>query len=126
MGFGGVTYSFAPFEYLMLEQGVGYGFTGVAISTMPKLVLGTVQTRLLVGAGYAAAIPPSSPGAVLHYVNMEAAFEYRWPSGWAFHFAFGAWARPAATSSNYQANPVALPQFRMGFAYWFGGPPDTR
>src|SRR4051812_41704150 len=56
VGFLGVTYTFAPLRQLLLEAGVGMGLSGVQVSFMPRVALGSRADRFIAGAGVSAGI----------------------------------------------------------------------
>jgi hypothetical protein len=75
VGWGGATYAYSPRPWTLVEAGLGYGYSGVQLSLMPKLTLGSEQNRFVFGPGYSVGIGPSmartQAGDVLHFLNVD-------------------------------------------------------
>jgi hypothetical protein len=101
VGLAGLTYSYAPLDRLTIESGLGYGFSGLQLSVMPKLVLGTARDRFVAGAGLALALPrtggsPTSAGEpfidsdTALWLNVDAVgYEHRFANGLSLGLAAG-------------------------------------
>lgn len=129
-GFGGINYIFAPVEMFNLEAGVGYGFSGVQISLMPKIAAGSRNDRYVGGVGLALAIPTGNsaietPGL---WLNADiAGYEHRFDCGVSLSIALGLtaglaggkWHGISEHSESESLLGVIFPQGRLSLAYWF-------
>lgn len=94
VGFGGVSYGIAPRDWFLIEAGVGYGATGLQLSTMSKLTLGGDHDRLVSGLGLSVGILPNyawfqARGATL-WLNVDAVgYEHRFSGGLSIGAALG-------------------------------------
>src|SRR5205814_4032658 len=89
LGFGGVAYAYSPSQNLELELGMGAGFTGVQLSFMPKLTVGT-KHRFVLGAGVSVGVGTSffeQPATA--FVNVDMGYEFRAKNGFVFYAAVG-------------------------------------
>jgi hypothetical protein len=136
IGLIGVTYTRAFDKYILLEGGVGAGFTGSQLSLMPKLTLGpTVRSRYIMGVGVSLSLdstatetgPEHQPHRLaVPWLNADLlGIELRSVSGFAFHLALGItmpmisyhWDFAGLGSTEKAWQP--LPQMRIGIANWF-------
>jgi hypothetical protein len=133
VGYGGLSYTYSPPLplQLLLEAGVGYGYTGLQLSGMPKLAFGHGRTRYVLGAGLSAGI--GGGGLASYWINGELGLAYRDPSGFSFYGEMGptvglAGRMPAACvldcagfpdSATQPAQGMAGAQMRLGCGYWF-------
>jgi len=120
LGFGGLAYAYSPTEHLELEAGVGGGFSGLQLSFMPKLTVGTTH-RFVFGAGLSVGIGSGFfEQRVAPFVNVDVGYEYRARSGFVFYAAVGP-TIPLGLSYRFEgSNPAfPFPQARFGFGYAF-------
>jgi hypothetical protein len=143
IGFIGATYAFAPVTPLLLEAGIGYGGSGLQLSAMPKLALGLLEDRFILGAGWSMGIVPGTPktgspctgacandatGNIVHFVNVDVGYEHRNTQHFSMQFSIGMWGIVAANGPNLscrisspiigcQNNDVSF-QARFGVGYW--------
>jgi hypothetical protein len=145
LGFGGVSYGYATKDWLLLEGGVGYGVTGVQVSTMVKLTLGSERQRFVTGVGTSVGLAPDyawsqATGPTL-WLNVDAVGgEYRFSNGVSLGGAFGV-AVGLAGGGHFYSSDVCLalhcnrgsgehwdevawagtvfPQARAQVGYWF-------
>ncbi len=136
LGFMGASYSIEPAaKPVMLELGIGVGFSGAQLSIMPKLVLGSRAHRFTTGVGVSVGIPGleiegGPPGTALGrqvtpWLNADiAGYDYRSDSGFTFAASAGL-SHPlrngciAVIDSCVDLQGLFLPQFRIGFGRWF-------
>jgi hypothetical protein len=130
VGFGGPTFAIAPTSHFELEAGVGYGWTGVQLSTLPRLVVPLGNERLLLGLGPSLSLcPVCENGSPTLWANLELGLEH------VFHGGFSMWGgvggtlglagryaqRCAFWSCKYETEyPAAFSlTWRTGVGYWF-------
>ena len=80
VGTTGLTYWAAPNRWLRAEVGIGHGFTGLQLSVMPKVALGS----FLVGAGLSFSRGEDAHDKMheVFWANLDAlGYELRWPGG---------------------------------------------
>ena len=136
VGEGGGTYAFRPVEPFELELGVGYGFTGVQLSAMPRLLLGNPKSAFTIGAGTSLApsvraIDPDPQAgaygpyrATVPWFNAEVGWLYETDSGFSLLLAGGLTASlsdaevPGFDDSIHLGGMV-LPTLRIGLGYAF-------
>ena len=136
LGFSGASYSIEPAgKPVMLELGMGIGYSGAQLSVMPKLVLGSRAHRFTTGVGVSVGIPGlkvvgGPPGTVLGrrltpWLNADiAGYDYRSDSGFTLAAAAGL-TLPLMNGcvegidSCVNLHGLVLPQFRVGFGRWF-------
>ena len=135
VGEGGFTYAFRPVQPFELELGVGYGFTGVQLSAMPRLLFGNRENAFTVGVGFS--VSPSvrtvgyDPGTgnydahtAVPWFNAELGYLFESDSGFALLVAGGATvslgdAEIPGFDDGIQLSGMVLPTFRIGFGYAF-------
>ena len=135
VGFLGATYTYSPVPAIQFELGTGLGLSGIQLSIMPKVLVGSKSHYLVVGAGPSEGITPSNQDQhtyVSYWLNGDVGYEYRSPGGFSFLFALGftyalggevrstclfdckgdtrGWSSPARG---------AFPQGRIAFGRWF-------
>jgi hypothetical protein len=131
----GLAYQFAPSPRFRLEGGLGWGFSGVQLSIMPKVALGGAPCVFVVGLGPSLALggPYADAGAaheprpdVIPWLNLDVpGIECRSDAGFsveatlgltmalrAFHYDI------ADTGATIHAGNL-LPQGRFGLGWWF-------
>jgi hypothetical protein len=86
LGFGGIAFVYSPLRSVELEAGTGVGITGVQLSFMPKLAIGSVHNRFVTGVGLAYATETAYPtGTHPIWLNADLlGFEHRGSSGFTF------------------------------------------
>ena len=140
VGLAGLTYGYSPVREIEIEGGVGFGLSGIQLSLMPRLALGSLNNRFLVGVGLAVAIPVGDHFFATEttglWLNLDAAgYEHRFDSGFAIQLVVGATIGLAGgefyticyTGCSNDQNRVATeaiagifwPQFRFGLGYYF-------
>ncbi len=149
LGFGGLAFSGAPSRWFLVEAGVGYGFTGLQLSLMPKVTLGSLQDRFVAGVGIALALSnghslPSflepdgstaSSTATVWWLNLDlVGYQHRFRNGVAVLAAAGMYLGLGGTAANCRSSPAEschAPseydhpthwrgfQTRIGVGYWF-------
>lgn len=87
LGFGGLSYAYAPSEQWLVETGLGYGLTGIQLSSMPKWSLGR-RHRLVIGLGPSLGIRPDE-NAVSVWLNGDVGYEVRADNGVSIFFGIG-------------------------------------
>jgi hypothetical protein len=129
VGFGGFSYAFAPISALQLETAVGAGGTGVQLSLMPKLTLGSARHKFVAGVGLSAglggnAIKKVDPAAF--FVNAEIGYQFVARGGFTFAVTTGTttalngqYNAGFQSKSDASAVGLTLPQIRVGFGYAF-------
>jgi len=129
----GVTYTRTFADLFGLEGGLGWGFSGVQLSLMPKLFLGSAHHRLVLGVGPSMGVPTEShdssgdPTAPIGYVNVEFGYDLRTESGVAFEIALGAttvvshthWDTFCIDSCVHVRSGDVFPTLRIGVGHWF-------
>lgn len=75
VGYFGYTYSYSPVKLLELEAGTGLGYTGLQLSLMPKLSLGSLRHRFIAGAGVSSGVDPRE--RVSFWLNTELGLAWR-------------------------------------------------
>jgi len=106
LGFGGASYTYAPPRTRFgIEAGAGVGYTGLQLSVMAKLYLGSAHDRFVAGVGPSLGLDyfwkgyPTCPGyptesqcaGTNYWLNLDlVGYEHRWRNGLAFSIAFGA------------------------------------
>jgi len=138
----GLSYSYQPWRTIRFEGALGYGFTGVQLSFMPQLTLGTASNRFITGLGLGLAVGPSLDGDMqrspLAFLNADiAGYEHRFQNGLSIYFAAGLTVLAAGDycmpfelshrgGQSCQTPPdwaearwVPLPQARFGLGYSF-------
>jgi hypothetical protein len=130
-GFGGASFVYAPWDALQLEAAVGYGFSGVQLSVMPKVAAGTRHDRYVGGVGIAVAVPVPDVSMIDTaglWLNIDlAGYEHRFQSGFAMSVAVGftvglAGGRFEASHGPPEYGDIAggfLPQIRLSIAQWY-------
>lgn len=136
LGYGGLSYGYAPLKNLVLEAGVGFGYSGAQLSFMPKLVLGKTH-RLLLGIGPSLGILDLDKGSL--WLNSEIGYEFRSSGGFAIALVAGwtqglagcaekscrpggaAWGDESSSRAWNSQRAVDLqgPQGRIIVGYWF-------
>jgi len=132
VGAFGLTFTQAFGEAFRLEAGVGVGFSGIQVSLMPKLVLGSPSDHFVSGVGiaYTFAVDGTVTDGNPVWLNIDAlGYEHRFANGLAFSFALGitrglGGGRFCVIECDGDADKsdvrrMAGPQARMGLAYWF-------
>jgi hypothetical protein len=137
VGFLGLTASYAPHANLVIEGGAGYGVSGLQLSLMPKLVLGSGVHRFTVGFGASIGIPGTpvvtfSPTTgngnarvVTPWLNADlVGYDYRSEGGFSFIASAGATMALAhgcaeSIDSCFPLYGAIFPQLRVGFGHWF-------
>jgi len=133
----GATYTYSPVQSLQLELGAGLGFSGLQLSLMPKVSVGSDRHRLVVGVGPSVGIDPDNNPPhtyVAYWLNAEMGYEYRSVGGFSFLIA-GGFFRGIGGEYRGQClfdcegdtkgwpEPVTkiptLPQMRVAFGRWF-------
>jgi hypothetical protein len=136
VGFIGATYAYAPVDQLELEAGVGFGMSGLQLSFMPKLAIGSSRHRLLLGIGPSMGVNVDD-GATSTWMNGEIGYEYRAKGGFSLAVAGGFTAglggctratcrREGAFGDDddstslfsERATDYAAPQTRIAIGYW--------
>lgn len=145
LGEAGVSYGYAPMTWLLVEGGVGYGETGVQVSTMAKLTLGIGRARFVTGVGPSVSLWPKyswsgATGTIL-WLNVDAVGgEIRFSNGVSLGAAAGV-TIGLAGGGHFNASDVCLafhcnrndpnewsqvawagtvfPQARAQVGYWF-------
>jgi hypothetical protein len=135
VGLAGVDYQLAPWRWSRLEGAVGWGPTGVQLSIMPKLALGSGSCAFVAGAGASLAIggqqamtgPEHEPRPlVIPWLNVDVpGVECRTPSGLSVQATLG-FTMPlvdfhwdlADVGATMHAGSI-LPQGRVGVGWWF-------
>jgi hypothetical protein len=135
LGFIGVDYQFAPVNWLRLEVGAGWGYTGAQFSFMPKLALGwSWRCAFTIGFGPSLALGSSQAAMEGHgpnpkylpWLNLDVpGMECRLRSGLSFQATVGA-TMPLAkfhydfseVGNNIEAYRI-FPQARVGIGWWF-------
>jgi hypothetical protein len=130
----GLAYQYAPSSRWRLEGGLGWGFSGVQLSAMPKVAFGGACS-LLLGAGPSLAVggPYAQSGSahqpqpkVIGWLNVDVpGVECHSDAGISFEAALG--VTLALTSFHYDITDVGatihagnlLPQARLGLGWWF-------
>ena len=134
----GGTFTYAPVAPLELELGSGIGASGFQFSFLSKLVGGEGRHRFSVGAGPSLGIGSNTNPAQTCFslwLNVEAGYEFRAPSGFSFLLAVGFGKGLAGKMPGLPApgvsepgdvltpEPVAdlpiFPQGRIAFGRWF-------
>jgi hypothetical protein len=134
----GGTFTYSPVPAFQIELGVGFGITGLQLSLMPKLSLGHLpRYHLILGLGPSLSGLHKNVEGVVQYslwLNGEAGYEHRSPSGFAFLVAGGFTYALASdqtyrscyafcdSDENYPVRHVAgsiYPQGRIAFGRWF-------
>lgn len=133
LGYGGLSWTHAFTRIFASEVGVGYGVTGLQLSAMPRVFLGSGRHRFTAGAGLSLGLPARWSGvesrnaASTLWLNIDAAgYEYRSPSGLSFSTSVGITRGIAGEDTDLCATDFATckthalyPQWRMGVGYWF-------
>jgi hypothetical protein len=132
VGFGGLSYGYSPAEVFIAELGVGWGVTGIQLSAMPKLALGSANDRFVGGVGLSYSTGVASPvhdfdsGFRTFWLNVDLGFEHRFENGISFTTALGVTHGLSNTPVGFGVdaktsplNTLWLPQFRIGVGYWF-------
>src|SRR5262245_11589098 len=57
LGLGGLAYTYAATPSALIEVGAGLGFSGLQLSVMPKLSVGSERNRFVAGAGVSVGLP---------------------------------------------------------------------
>ena len=133
VGAAGVTYDVAVSRFFRGEAGVGWGFTGLQLSAMPKIAIGGGTCAYILGFGAALALGGPSVEAghgpapsTIPWLNFDAlGVECRTRGGFslsgalgltmplrAFHWDF------SELGDTVKAGSV-LPQGRFGVGWWF-------
>lgn len=131
VGFGGLSYGFSPSGLFQLEAGIGYGFSGLQLSLMPKLTAGSARHKFILGAGPSlglgdrSLISPSDSGPIF-FLNVDVGYQYVSESGFTFNIAGGPTvALNGRVRSGFFDGPVrdaagmTTIQGRIGFGYCF-------
>ncbi len=135
VGFAGMTYTFSPAPVLELEGGVGYGYSGVQLSLMPKLSVGSEHHRFIAGVGLSASLDPER-AETLHtgaWLNAEIGYTYRGAGRLSLLIAGGVTAGlggkmhalcimdcdPSRTGPGIDVAGKVAPQFRVASGWWF-------
>jgi len=84
----GAAYVYSPSEPTELEFGAGLGFSGVQLSLMPKLALGSKHHRVLLGVGPSLGIA-DGVSYTTAWVNGDVGYEYRATSGFSIALSVG-------------------------------------
>ena len=116
VGAVGVSFGYSPVDLFALEAGVGYGPTGVQVSLMPRLQMGDVSDRFVLGLGVSVGIdvggePSRDP---IPWINGEFGYEHRWDFGLCLSVAAG--YTHTLTGGD---ESVGVPLGRVGVGYWF-------
>jgi hypothetical protein len=130
VGFAGIVYNTPALGPLWLQAGIGWGASGMLLSTMPKIALYRGQAcRIGFGAGAALGISPlailSQPGPVSAWLDVDLFnVECRRANGRAFSFGFGFTRRltedrPSDDEDGLAEEGNAGPQLHFGFGNTF-------
>jgi hypothetical protein len=139
IGLLGGTLTFSPWTGFQIELGLGLGLSGVQLSGMPKLSVGSGQRHFVLGAGPSIGIgnnPNPSQLCISYWLNAEVGYEIRSESGSAFLLAFGVVSGLAGQMPGYGVVgvteqgeavkpepvtrlPIVLPAFRIAWGHWF-------
>jgi hypothetical protein len=134
----GGTFTYAPVPELELELGAGIGASGFQFSFLPKLSGGGRRHRLSLGIGPSVGLGSNtnpSETCVSLWLNAEAGYEFRSPSGFSFLLALGlgkglagkmpGLGTPGVTEAGEPVGPELVadlpifPQGRIAFGRWF-------
>jgi hypothetical protein len=134
VGFLGATYTYSPVPAIQFELGTGLGLSGIQLSFMPKMLIGSDGHYFVVGAGPSLGIKPSDQDQhtyISYWLNGDVGYEYRGPNGISFLIAFGVTyglggevrdfcfdcnGDPPGSSS---PPPRPFPQGRIAVGHWF-------
>jgi hypothetical protein len=135
VGLAGVSYGYAPVSFLQLEAGVGYGLSGVQLSLMPRLALGSASDRFLVGAGLSAGLQEQDPGqGPMVWLNADLlGYEHRFRFGLSISVGVGLTVLVGGDTKQCPGLPIdcspqdrtedgrgsVYPQGRLGVGWWF-------
>jgi len=129
----GASYTRTFADLFGIEGGLGWGFSGVQLSLMPKLFLGSAHHRLVLGVGPSVGVPTESrdssgdPTHPIAYVNVEFGYDLRTESGVAFEITLGAttvvshthWSTFCIDSCEVVRGGDVFPTLRIGVGHWF-------
>jgi hypothetical protein len=130
IGFAGVTAGYSPIDPLLVEVGVGWGESGLQLSAMPKVALGSDRNRFIFGCGPSTGLDRG--GQTSYWLSLDLGYEYRAPQGFVLyvaggttlgldgrmhHICFFECARDDQTSDSVRG--LFGPQFRLGLGTWF-------
>jgi hypothetical protein len=136
----GVTYTYAPTHSLLLESGIGVGWTGLQLEVMPKLSFGSAKNRVLLGAGpsvgFSTGPAAENDDGPVYWLNLEVGWQRFFPNGVAFLLAFGTTTIVAGREDVYDCRNfilschpedykfyddrgITVPTVRAGVGYWF-------
>lgn len=132
LGYGGATYTRALGSRLAIDAGLGYGMTGLSVSAMPRLFLGSGRHRFTAGLGLAVSAPVGEPfervtGPVL-WLNADVlGYELRTDDGFSASTAVGVTASLSGEQHiatcmedcRAEGGKVMWPQWRAAIGYWF-------
>ena len=130
----GLVYQFAPSPRWRFEGGLGWGFSGVQLSVMPKIALGGACSFVAglgpsvgVGGPYAQSGPEHQPQPdVIPWLNLDVpGVECHSDAGISFQATLG--VTMALRAFHYDITDVGatihagnlFPQARFGFGWWF-------
>jgi hypothetical protein len=131
----GVSYLYAPAQRFRLEGGLGWGFSGVQLSFMPKVVAGSGTCGFVAGFGPSLALggPHAETGpshepqpGVIPFLNLDVpGLECHSDAGFSFQATLG--LTMTLATFHYDVTDVGttvhagsvFPQLRFGLGYWF-------
>lgn len=132
VGTAGLTLSFLPTEHLQTELGMGAGGSGLQLSAMQKLVLGSGRARFVAGAGISYGNGSDEFPDPSLWLNVDVlGVELRGWHGMVFFVAGGTTVGLAGgryihpiqndCGHTYCGDAVGqfFPQLRFGLGYWF-------
>ena len=133
VGLFGVSVGWAPSEWFEIEGGIGVGFTGLQLSLMPKLALGSLRHRFLLGGGASVGIggeelrlddddrddDASSEVLVIPWFNADVGYEYRWVTNGGVMSVMIATGLTMTLPSSAVPQLALIPQARVGIGWWF-------
>jgi hypothetical protein len=126
VGYAGVTYAYSPLAETQLELGAGYGMTGLQLSFMPKVSLGSERHRFVTGLGPSLGV---ERGGNSYWLNADLGYEYRSEGGFSFLVAGGLTYGIGGTSAaaclfecdggRESVRGWLAPQARVAIGQWF-------
>jgi hypothetical protein len=134
VGFLGLALGAVLGDYAQIEAGVGLGASGLQLSLMPKLVLGSRRNHFLCGVGLSLAVPVNADESTGHpiWLNVDAlGVEHLSKNGLAFLIAAGFMKGLGNGTACGDFVPcdepgqlkdvtrILAPQFRLGVGYAF-------
>lgn len=124
LGFGGLSYTYAPVDWFQLETGVGMGLSGPTLSLMPKYAVGSRADHLVLGAGVSLA---RNWANFTGWLNADVGWEHLFGSGVILSTAIGVTAGEQTEDLRRWEGRFrrVLPQLRFGVGYAFGGGRDA-